>query len=417
MPETAPPDAAPPDPAGSHAARPYVGSAETALDHALPDTANVDAAPVAAIPASAANKSGTVTAAVCRAFGGPLTLETLRLRAPRGTEVEVTLGAVAICHSDIAFARGAWGGPLPAVYGHEAAGTVTAAGPQAKFGPGESVIVTLIRACGQCAACASGAPVACADPQGPADGPLTTPEGGAVYQAMACGAFAERVVVDGGQLARIPPELAMETACLLSCGVITGIGAVVNSAGLRAGQDVVVIGAGGVGLNAIQGARIAGARRIVAVDLTQAKLDDAAAFGATDGVLADVPAPWQAAMAIMGRGADVVICTVGSAAAYRDVPLYLSARGKVVMVGMPPAGAMAEIEPMALAYSGHRLIGSRMGDTVLARDIPWLVDLYRQGRLKLDELVSRRWRLDQINEAIADTAAGHARRNVIVFDR
>ena len=207
------------------------------------------------------------------------------------------------------------------------------------------------------------------------------------------------------------------SASLIACGVITGVGAVVHAGKLRAGQDVVVIGAGGVGLNAIQGARIAGARRIVAVDMNEEKLEDAKAFGATHGVLATASSPWRASYkALGGRGADLVIVTVGAIPAYEQAPRYLGRGGRVIMVGMPHSGAKAEYEPVVLASVGQGMIGSKMGDVVIQRDIPWIVDLYLQGRLKLDELVSGRWSLDQINDAIADTKAGKARRNVIVFD-
>lgn len=358
----------------------------------------------------------TIRAAVCHRFGEPLSIEEVRLRAPGAGEIEVTLDAVAICHSDISFAEGAWGGSLPAVYGHEAAGHVSALGAGVTgLAPGDPVVVTLIRACGQCPSCGAGRPTGCETPQDDDDSPLSLADGGALHQAMACGAFAEKVVVHRSQVARIPQGMPMDAACLLACGVITGVGAVVNAAGLRAGQDVVVIGAGGVGLNAIQGARIAGARRIVAVDMTEAKLEDARAFGATDTVLASDPKPWRAAKAAMGRGADAVLVTVGAAAVYDAAPRYLAGGGKVIMVGMPPSGATAEYEPVNFAYTGQSLVGSKMGEVVISRDIPWMIDLYGQGRLKLDELISRRWSLEQINEAIADTRAGAARRNVIVF--
>lgn len=356
----------------------------------------------------------TIRAAVCHAFGEPLRIEHVDLRAPTGREIEVTLEAVAICHSDISYADGIWGGPLPAVYGHEAAGRVTALGPEARgVEIGSRVVVTLIRACGHCAPCATGHPVACATPD-------TTPPpirgtAGEVWKAMNTGAFAERVVVDRSQVVPIPDTISPDAASLLACGVITGVGAVVNSAAVRPGQDVVVIGAGGVGLNAIQGARIAGARRIVAVDMLPSKLDDARAFGATDGVLASAPKPWRAVQDILGRGADAVFVTVGAIPAFEAAPRYLATGGKVWLVGMPASGAMAEYEPVMIAASGQGMVGSKMGDAVIARDIPWMVDLYGQGRLKLDELISRRWRLEEINEAIADTKKGAARRNVIVF--
>ena len=160
--------------------------------------------------------------------------------------------------------------------------------------------------------------------------------------------------------------------------------------------DVVVIGAGGVGLNAIQGAKIAGARRIVAVDMEPSKLDVAREFGATDAVLASGETPWRDAKALMGRGADAVLVTVGVAQVYDQAPRYLAKGGNVVMVGMPASGAFSSYEAANFAAAGQGMIGSKMGDVVIKRDIPWMVDLYKQGRLKLDELVSGTWSLDQI---------------------
>lgn len=361
----------------------------------------------------------TIKAAVCHEFGAPLTIEDIQIRAPEMGEIEVTLDAVAICHSDISFADGIWGGSLPAVYGHEAAGRVSAVGAGVNgVQEGDSVVVTLIRSCGSCPSCSGGRPVSCETPYDGDKGPITTAEGGKLHQAMATGGFAEKVVVDQRQVVKISPDIDKDVASLIACGVITGVGAVVNSAGLRAGQDVVVIGAGGVGLNAIQGAHIAGARRIVAVDMSQDKLDVAREFGATHGVLATHKAPWLAAYkALGGRGADAVIVTVGAIPAYDQAPNYLAAGGKVIMVGMPHVGGQSTYEPVNLAAAGQGMVGSKMGDVVIQRDIPWMVDLYQQGRLKLDELISGRWSLDQINEAIADTKSGSARRNVIVFDR
>jgi S-(hydroxymethyl)mycothiol dehydrogenase len=357
-----------------------------------------------------------VRAAVCHAHGEPLRVEEVALRAPGPGEVEVALEAVAICHSDISYADGGWGGDLPAVYGHEAAGRIAAVGPGVTgWAEGQAVIVTLIRSCGTCGTCGGGAQVYCPTDLGLAP-PLTTVAGAPVKAAMNCGAFAERVVVHPSQLAAIPEDMPMDAACLLSCGVITGVGAAVNTARVRPGEVVVVIGAGGVGLNAIQGARIAGAARIVAVDLIAEKLEAARAFGATDGVLATDPKPWRAVQAATGgRLADAVFVTVGAIPAYEAAPRYLAPQGRVVMVGMPHSGAMAEYEPVVLAALGQGMVGSKMGDVVLARDIPWMIDLWRQGRLKLEELVSGRWTLDEINAAIADTKAGAARRNVIVL--
>jgi len=357
-------------------------------------------------------------AAVCREFGKPLVIEDVQLRPPGLGEVEVKLEACAICHSDISYAEGAWGGKLPAVYGHEAAGRVSAVGEGVSgFTPGDTVIVTLLRACGHCPSCSGGQPARCETGVDPANSPLSLPDGSPLAQGLETGAFAERVVVDQSQLAPIPDDIPMDSASLLSCGVITGVGAVFNSARVPAGSSVVVIGAGGVGLNTIQGAAIAGAVRIIAVDLSREKLDAAMEFGATHGVLASDEKPHRAVKQINGgRGVDYVFVTVGSAEAYQTAPRYLCVGGMMVMVGMPPSGAKVSYEPVIVASSSQTMKGTFMGDTLLSRDIPRLVEFYRQGRLKLDELITRRYRLDQINEAIADTKAGNARRNVILFD-
>ena len=356
-----------------------------------------------------------VKAAVCREFGKPLSIEEITLAAPGPSEVQVKIAACAVCHSDITYADGGWGGHLPAVYGHEAAGTIAEIGADIrKFSVGDPVIVTLIRSCGTCPSCLSAHPATCAGPFDLISHPLSK-DGDPIEQGMCAGAFAEAVVVDRSQIVRIPSDIPMDSAALLSCGVITGIGAVVNTAGMRPGQTCVVIGAGGVGLNAIQGARIAGASRIVAVDMTQEKLEAAFEFGATDGVLASEAKPWSVAKQILGGGADFVFVTVGNVKAYDTAARYLGAHGRMIMVGMTHSDEASTYQPVVFSALAQGMIGSKMGDVVISRDIPWMVDLYRQGRLKLDELVSGRWRLDEINEAIADTRTGAARRNVIIF--
>lgn len=359
-----------------------------------------------------------IKAAVCREYNAPITIEEVLLRAPKMGEVEVSIEAVAICHSDISFWQGGFGGQLPAVYGHEAAGRVTAVGAGVHgLTPGDRVCVTLIRACGHCDCCGSGQPTICETPHDPVgQSPLSLPDGTPVMQAMAAGAFAEAVVVDQSQVVAIPEQVAAAPASLISCGVITGVGAAVFAGAVRAGQDVVVIGAGGVGLNAIQGARIAGARRIVAVDTLSAKLEAAREFGATDGVLAEGK-PWNTVKKLLGRGADAVLVTVGAAPVYDMAPRYLARGGRVVMVGMPHGDKQSSYSPLIMADAGQGIIGSKMGNVVIKRDIPWMIDLYAQGRLKLDELISKTWALEDINEAIADTLSGAARRNVILMPR
>jgi Zn-dependent alcohol dehydrogenase len=195
-------------------------------------------------------------AAVCRAFGEPLVIEEVALDPPGAGEVAVDLAACAICHSDIIFADGGWGGQLPAVYGHEAAGVVRQVGQGVDdIRPGDHVVVTLIRSCGHCGSCAQGAPVTCETSFArDSQTPLHRPNSEALTQGVRTGAFAEAVVVDASQVVVIPSTVPLDAASLLACGVITGFGAVTNTAGLRPGTTAVVIGAGGVGLNAVQGA-------------------------------------------------------------------------------------------------------------------------------------------------------------------
>ena len=338
------------------------------------------------------------------------------LAAPGPFEVAVRLDACAICHSDIAYAAGAWGGELPAVYGHEAAGRVVEVGAGVRgFAPGDPVLVTLIRACGHCRPAPAGSPRPATTPGTRRRRRSATPRGAVLAQGMKTAAFAEAVVVDASQLVPLPEDLPPELACLLACGVITGVGAVVNTARVRPGARVAVVGAGGVGLNAIQGAALAGAGQIIAVDLNPAKLEDARVFGATDGVVAGQGAGEAIRRLTAGRGVDFAFVAVGHPAAIGEAAGYLAAGGAVVVVGMPASGTVVGYDPTTLAAMNQAIIGSRMGRTVLARDVPWLIEQWRAGRLKLAELVSGRYPLEEINAAIAATRAGLARRNVIVF--
>ncbi len=223
-------------------------------------------------------------AAVCRAFGAPLRIETIELAEPSRGEVLVRMAACAICHSDIYYLDGAWGGDLPAVFGHEAAGVVEAVGPGVRrLRAGDHVVATLIRYCGFCAACAEGAPVFCEEvfPLDKAT-PLHDAAGKPVVHGLRTGAFAECIVVDASQVVAIPKDVKLDSAALIACGVLTGMGAVVNTANVKAGSSAVVIGCGGVGLNSIQGARLAGCAPIIAVDVEPAKLAAARDFGATE---------------------------------------------------------------------------------------------------------------------------------------
>lgn len=357
-------------------------------------------------------------AAVCREFGAPLVIEELTLDPPGADEVHVKLAACAICHSDILYMDGGWGGTLPAVYGHEASGVVESVGSDVQdVAVGDHVLVTLIRSCGHCYYCAQGDQHIC-ETEFPLDrkGKLHDGAGDDVQQGLRTGGFAEEVVVDRSQIAVIPKDVPLDSASLLSCGVITGLGAVVNTARVPQGASVVVIGTGGVGLNAVQGASISGAYPVIAIDLDDGKLDAAKDFGASHGVN---PKNEDAAARVKeitgGRGADYAFVTVGTSRAAEQAVGLIRKGGTMVMVGIPPTGDKASIEIGDIANESQTILGSKMGSTRLAVDIPKLVTLYQEGRLKLDELISGRYPLDEINEAVASAKRGEALRNVIIF--
>jgi Zn-dependent alcohol dehydrogenase len=364
------------------------------------------------------NKSLFMKAAVCYEFGKPLVIEDLELDPPQAGEVQVKLAACAICHSDIHYMEGAWGGTLPAVYGHEAAGVVAAVGPGVtQVAVGDPVVVSLLRSCGHCFYCAQGETHMCEGSFAlDQSSRLHDKAGRPILQGLRTGAFAEAVVVDQSQVVQIPEAMPLDSASLLACGVITGLGAVTNTAQVRAGSHVVVIGAGGVGLNSIQGAALAGARTIIALDMLESKLNAARQFGATHTINAKAEDAASAIRALtQGRGADYVFVTVGSARAVEQGITFLRRAGTLVLVGMPATGAKSQIEAGDLAGASQRILGSKMGSTRLQVDVPKLVDLYAQKRLKLDELITGRYPLAQINEAIAAVQRGEALRNVIVF--
>jgi Zn-dependent alcohol dehydrogenase len=357
-------------------------------------------------------------AAVCYEFAKPLVVEDIEIDPPQAGEVKIRLSACAICRSDIHYMEGAWGGNLPAVYGHEAAGVVEEIGPEVTLArPGDRVVVSLIRSCGRCYYCTRGEPYLC-ETTFALDGVarLHAKDGVALHQGVRTGAFAEYALVEQSQVVPLPDNVPLDSASLLACGVITGLGAVVNTARVPAGSSVVVIGTGGVGLNSVQGAVLCGAQPIIAIDLQAGKLEAAKAFGATHSIDPAAEDMRQAVQALtQGRGADYVFVTVGSTKAIQQGLGLLRRAGTLVVVGMPASGAKAELEAVEFAYDGQRLLGSNMGSTRLRVDVPKLVELYQQGRLRLDELITTRYPLAQINEAIAAVKRGEVLRNLIVF--
>ncbi len=359
-------------------------------------------------------------AAVCREFGKPLSIEQVNLADPNHGEVRVNIKACAICHSDIHYAEGAWGGRLPAVYGHEAAGVVEKIGTGVDdIKPGDHVVVTLVRSCGTCGCCEQGYYGSC-ESSFPLDQstPLHSVEDNSeIVHGLRTGAFAEQVVVDTSQVVVIPSDMPLDSASLLACGVITGWGAVVNSARIRPGSTTVVVGTGGVGLNSVQGAVMSSAKSVIAVDLSDTKLDAAKLFGATHTVNPTRENLKKSIRSLTdGRGADYVFVTVGAKQAFDQSYGLLAKGGVVVLVGMAGKDVTTEFNPLQFADSSQRIIGSKMGSSNIQRDIPSLIALYRQGRLKLDELITDRYPLEQINEAIAAVNKGEALRNIIVFD-
>ena len=357
-------------------------------------------------------------AAVCYEFGAPLRIEDVTLDPPQHGEVQVRIGAVAVCHSDIHRIHGDWKGRLPVVMGHEAAGVVEAVGDGVTTTKvGDRVAVSLLRSCGRCDQCLAGLPHLCKGIFAIGkQSRLHDQNGVELLHGLNTAAFAEAVVVDQSQVVRVPDDLPLDRAALLSCGVITGVGAVIHTAQVQPGASVVVIGTGGVGLNAVQGARLAGAAQIIALDILDHKLATASTFGAMATINSVQTDARQGVRDLTnGRGADYVLVTVGSERAIATGLPLLRSGGTMVIVGLPGRDTIAQVPVYELVGRGQRILGSFMGSARLAIDVPWLIQLYRQGRLKLDELITAHYSLDEINEAIASMERGEALRNVIVF--
>jgi S-(hydroxymethyl)glutathione dehydrogenase/alcohol dehydrogenase len=285
--------------------------------------------------------------------------------------------------------------------------------------PGDHVVTCLSGFCGSCQQCLSGHPNLCTG------GIVTRPESGnprlsqngrPLRQGFGIGSFAERMLLHENSLVRIDPEIPLDRAALLGCGVLTGVGAALRTAGLQAGQTVAVFGCGGVGLSIVQGARIGGARQIIAVDQFDSKLEMAKAFGATHGVNSTQEDPVEAVRALTGgAGVDHAFEAVGVAKLCRQAIESLAIRGTATIVGVLPPEAMIEFPWMAIRPEG-KVQTSRMGSNQFRTDIPNYLEFYRQGRLKLDEMISRRARLDDINEAFRAMKAGEVARTVLMFD-
>ena len=363
-----------------------------------------------------------ITAAVFRAVGTPLTIETVELDAPQGREVLVRTVATGVCHSDLHVVDGLGRFALdkPFVLGHEGAGVVEAVGPDVTtLAPGDHVVACLSGFCGTCAQCLSGHPNLCTGGivNRPAGARPRLAQHGAPLQSFAgIGSFAERMLLHENSLVRIDPDLPLDRAALVGCGVLTGVGAALRSAGLHAAQTVAVFGCGGVGLSIVQGARIGGARQIIAVDMFDNKLQMAKDLGATHAVNSLHGDPVAAVRALTGgSGVDHAFEAVGNATLVRQAILSLAIRGTATIVGVLPPEADISFPWLAIRPE-CKVQTSRMGSNQFRSDIPAYLEFYRQGRLDLDALVTRRGRLEDINDAFRAMKAGEVARTVLLFD-
>jgi S-(hydroxymethyl)glutathione dehydrogenase / alcohol dehydrogenase len=367
-----------------------------------------------------------IKAAVLGGPGQPVRVTEVELAPPGDGEVEVAIAAAGVCHSDLHVVLGEWQHPTPLVLGHEGSGVVTATGPGVTtLSPGDHVVLSWVPACGRCRYCRLGRPAQCqlaAEVTSPGgvlpDGTSRLRVGGQrAYHYLAVSSFAERAVVPESGAVRIRDDAPLELAALVGCGVATGVGAVRNTAGVPPGATVAVIGCGGVGLSCVQGARLAGAARIVAVDVVAEKLAVARRLGATDAVLAGgrPGEPVVAALrALVPEGLDYIFDAIGKIETTEQAIRALGLGGSAVIVGLPPSGQRARFDPLALAEADQRILGCNYGSITPQRDIPQLVDLAMSGDLDLASLVSARRPLAEAAEALADLRSGHVLRQLLI---
>ena len=348
----------------------------------------------------------------------PLTIETVDIDKPMGREVLVRTVASGVCHSDLHFVDGFYPFPAPAILGHEAAGIVEAVGPQVgEFRPGDHVICCLSLFCGQCEYCLTGKTHLCQTRPTRTKGepPKLSWKGQPVNQFANLSAYAEQMLVHENALVKIDDQMPLAQAALIGCGVTTGVGAVLNTARIEAGSTTAIFGAGGVGLATIQGARIAGARMIIAVDTVAAKLARAKDLGATHLVDASKDDPVKAIRTLTGGGVDYSFEAIGLKVAAEQCFDCIKPGGTATVIGMIPVGQKIELDgPMFLREK--KIQGCSMGSNRFKVDMPRYIELYRQGRLKLDEMVTRRGKLEEVNEAFRAMKAGEVARTVLMFD-
>lgn len=349
-------------------------------------------------------------------------VEDLAVREPGAGEVLVRIAASGICHSDISVINGTINWPAPAVLGHEGAGVIEKLGPGVTgLAVGDHVALHTLANCGRCGACEGGRPTHCRQSFGNRAQPFSR-AGEPVSNFAALSTFVEKTVVQAGQAVRIDPAIALDTACVVGCGVLTGVGSVVNRARVRPGETAAVFGIGGIGLNVLQGLRLAGASRIIAIDLLPSREAKAREFGATDFLDASLGNTPERVRQIVsdgnpdqGSGVDWAFECVGNTNVLTDAIDCLGWGGNCVIVGTSPFGTTADISIATLAFVDRGVMGARYGASRPHRDIPSYLAQYRQGNLLLDELVTKRYDLKDFEQAFHDLEAGLLARGVFVL--
>jgi S-(hydroxymethyl)glutathione dehydrogenase/alcohol dehydrogenase len=362
-------------------------------------------------------------AVVAREIGAPPVVEQIDIEGPRHGEVTIRLAACGVCHSDLSATNGTIAYPLPLVLGHEGAGTVTAVGEGvSRFAVGDSVVSSFVSMCGRCHYCQTGRPHLCVQSLQALytlpDGSVRTRDstGAALNVFCGCGVMSEFATLHGDNLVKIDKQMPLDRAALIGCGVMTGVGAAVNTARVEAGSTAVVFGCGGVGLNAIQGCAIAGAGTIVAVDTRDSQLELARKFGATHAFnVTGQDNAGKSLYKLTGGGADYAFDCVGSGKISELAWGVLRRGGTAVIVGIAGAKEQITLNAQQVAISEKILTGSYYGSARPSQDFPRLIGLYRSGRLKLDELITRTYSIEEAPQAFADLGEGREGRGVILF--
>lgn len=359
-------------------------------------------------------------AAVLHSVPGRLDIEDVEIGTPGPREVLVRTVAAGVCHSDLHFMEGLYPHPCPAVLGHESAGVVEEVGSAVSYvQPGDHVITCLSAFCGHCEQCLSGHMSTCELKnvelvRQPGQPPRLSLDGEPVHQFLHLSSFAEQMLIHEHALVKVDRDMPMDRAALIGCGVTTGLGAVFRTARIEPGSTVAVIGCGGIGLSAIQGARIAGANKIIAVDTLWSKLELAETLGATHVVDASDVDPVEAVKDLTNGGVHYSFEAVGLKPTAEQAFRMLRRQGQATIIGLIPVGTMVEVHGVEL-LDEKKLTGSNMGSNQFRTDMPRFVEMYMDGRLKLDEMVSKTITLDEVNDGFADMKAGNVARSVITF--